>query len=122
MGCRSGRAAAKCVGTVGQPAGDAEVHELLEAVLHVQAHAAERGHERLDVEGLVRLRVQKADESGTERRLHQRAKACSAESGSGRAVAAARCAEKLMSFTESIPLCVSAQQAGRDSAVSEERC
>ena len=61
---------------VRQPARDAEVDELVEAVLDVEPHAAERGHQRLDVEGLVGLRVQEAEEARAQRRLHERAEAC----------------------------------------------
>jgi hypothetical protein len=85
---------------LGQPAGDAEVDELFEAVLDVETHAAEGGHQPLYVERLVRLRVQKADESGAERRLHQRAKACLGGIGLGAGGGGGALRGNLMSFTE----------------------
>ena len=51
----------------GRPARHAEVHDLPEAVLDVQSHPAERLHERLDVEGLVRAGVEEANQAGSQR-------------------------------------------------------
>ena len=46
--------------------------ELADAVLDVEPHAAERLHQRLDVEGLVRPGAQEAQQRRAQRRLHQR--------------------------------------------------
>ena len=69
---------------------DAEVDQLAHAVLDVQPQAAERLHQRLDVERLVGARIQVAQDAGAQRRLHQRAKPRIEVRAVGRAVAAAR--------------------------------
>ena len=52
--------------------GDAERDELAHAVLDVEPHAAERLHQRLDVEGLLGPRAQEAQDPGAQRRLDER--------------------------------------------------
>ena len=56
-----------------QHRGDAEVDQLADAVLDVEPQAAERLHQRLDVEALVGPRAQVAQDARAQRRLHQRA-------------------------------------------------
>ena len=51
-----------------------ERHQLADAVFDVQPHAAERLHQRLDVERLVGPGAQKAEQRRTEWRLHERLK------------------------------------------------
>ena len=60
-------------GVAGVDARDAEVDQLADAVLDVQPQAAERLHQRLDVERFVRPGAQVAQDAGAQRRLHQRA-------------------------------------------------
>ena len=71
----SGRCAAKCGGSPGHLAHDAELDELGEAVVDVHPQAAERRHQRLDVEGLLRSRAQETQQSRAQRRLNEVAKA-----------------------------------------------
>ena len=49
--------------------------ELADAVLDVEPHAAERLHQRLDVEGLLGPGAEKAEERRAQRRLHERLEA-----------------------------------------------
>ena len=53
---------------------DAERDELADAVLDVEPHAAERLHQRLDVEGLLGPGAQEAEQRRAQRRLHERLK------------------------------------------------
>ena len=69
-----GAVGAEAAGRLGHAPRQAEVHQLLQAVLDVQTHAAERGHQRLDVERLAGARVQEAHQSRAQRRLHKAAK------------------------------------------------
>ena len=72
-GSWSGLAARYLRRLAGQAADDAELDELADAVLDVLAHAAERLHQRFDVEGFFGAGAQKAEDAGAQRRLHQRA-------------------------------------------------
>ena len=56
-------------------AGDAERDELAHAVLDVEAHAPERLHQRLDLEGLLGPRAQEPQEPRAQRRLDERLEA-----------------------------------------------
>ena len=51
---------------------DAELDELVDAVIDVEAHAPERLHDGVAVEGLARPRRQEAQDAGAQRRLDQR--------------------------------------------------
>ena len=59
----------------GRLRGDAERHELADAVLDVEPHAPERLHQRLDFERLVWTRAQEPQQPGPQRRLHERVEA-----------------------------------------------
>ena len=54
---------------------DAERHQLADAVVHVEPHAPERLHQRLDVEPLRRPRAEKPKQGGPKWRLHERLEA-----------------------------------------------
>jgi hypothetical protein len=56
----------------GDSADDAELDELVNAVLDVEAHPPECLHERPDIEALVRTCAQKPQDRGAQRRLHER--------------------------------------------------
>ena len=47
----------------------------MEAILDVESHAAERLHQAVDVERVIRVRGEMAEEARPQRRLHQRLKA-----------------------------------------------
>jgi hypothetical protein len=105
---RSGRAARSA--WADRPGGaHAEVHQLLEAVLDVETHAAERGHQRLDVEGFVGLRVQEADEPAASGDCTSARKRASAASGSGRSGGGGALRGKADLVHRDITTCVSAQ-------------
>ena len=53
-------------------ADDSEFDQLSQAVFDVQPHAAERGHQRLDVKAFSRACREKAQQSRSERRLNER--------------------------------------------------
>jgi hypothetical protein len=53
----------------------AAVHELVQAVVDVEAHASERGHQGLDIEGFLRPGVEESEQTRTERRLHEQPEA-----------------------------------------------
>ena len=63
-------------GRAGDDTGDAEVGELADAVLDVEAQPSERLHQRLDVEAFVGPRAQVAKDAGPQRRLHEGAEPC----------------------------------------------
>ena len=64
------------LGRPGHGAGDAEVDQLAHAVLDVEPEAAERLHERFDVEALVGPRAQIPEDPGAQGRLHKCAEPC----------------------------------------------
>ena len=55
----------------GDLACQSERHQLAHAVFDVQAHPAERLHERFDFEGFLRPCAEESQESGSQRRLDQ---------------------------------------------------
>ena len=59
----------------GDALGDAEGDELPDAVLDVEPHAAERLHQRFDVERFFGTCAQESQERGAQRRLHERLEA-----------------------------------------------
>ena len=90
----------------GHGARDAEVDQLADAVLDVELQPAERLHQRLDVEALLGPRVQIAEESGAQRRLHQRPEPrleIAGSVGRARRRALARRAVKVRSSTSALP-------------------
>src|SRR4029453_576642 len=55
--------------------GDAELDEFVDAVLDIVTHAAERLHDRVDIEAFALAGAQEAQNAGAKRRLHQAAEA-----------------------------------------------
>ena len=70
--CRAGRTRSCGAPGAGDPLRQAEAGELADAVLDVEPHAAERLHQRFEVERLVRPRAQEAQDRRAQRRLHER--------------------------------------------------
>ena len=76
MASPSGRTAEYCAGGPWRALHDAELDELSEAVLDVQAHAPERGHQRLDFERLAGPRAQESQQARAQGRLDEGTESC----------------------------------------------